>query len=72
MGSAQIVPVLIGDSQKAVAVADSLYQKGYRVFPIRPPTVPKGKARLRFSLNYDHGRKMLDGLISDMAALNRA
>ena len=49
----QIIPVLIGDSKKAVKIAADLQEKGFDVRAVRPPTVPKNTARLRVSLNVD-------------------
>ncbi len=49
-GDSQIVPLLIGDDRAAGALAERLRKRGVLVFPIRPPTVPPGTARLRFSL----------------------
>ncbi len=49
-----IKPVIIGDSQQAVDCAVKLKQRGFWVTPIRPPTVPKGTARLRVTLTALH------------------
>ncbi|MBW8880881.1 MAG: 8-amino-7-oxononanoate synthase [Asticcacaulis sp.] len=46
-----IVPIVIGDDAKAVAIAEALQDQGFDVRAIRPPTVPAGTARLRLSLN---------------------
>jgi len=46
----QIVPVVIGENEEAVAAAEFLQRQGFAVRAIRPPTVPRGSARLRFSV----------------------
>lgn len=46
----QILPVRIGADGEAVALARTLQSRGYDVRAVRPPTVPKGTARLRISL----------------------
>lgn len=50
IGNSQIVPILIGDSARAVSIANILQEHGYWVTAVRPPTVPEGTARLRLSL----------------------
>lgn len=49
-----IQPVMIGDNHEAVQIATALYERGLWVPAIRPPTVPKGSARLRVSLSAAH------------------
>ena len=49
-----IQPVIIGDNHEALWVASALYAEGLWVPAIRPPTVPKGTARLRVSLSAAH------------------
>jgi len=46
-----IVPVVVGENEKALALAEGLKALGYWVTPVRPPTVPRGTARLRLSLS---------------------
>jgi 8-amino-7-oxononanoate synthase len=41
---------MIGGNEETLAAADFLQQEGFAVRAIRPPTVPRGSARLRFSL----------------------
>ncbi len=50
-GSSNIVPVMVGDSARAVAAAERVCEAGYWVKAVRPPTVPVGTSRLRLSLN---------------------
>lgn len=49
--STQIVPVILGDTQRALDAARRLEERGILALPIRPPTVPQGTARLRLALN---------------------
>lgn len=69
-GSSQIVPLILGESEKAITLSTRLQERGYRVLPIRPPTVPAGEARLRFSLNYEHSKEMLGELIDVISNIN--
>jgi 8-amino-7-oxononanoate synthase len=46
----QIVPVAVGDADEAVALSRRLEARGVLAVAIRPPTVPPGTSRLRFSL----------------------
>ena len=50
----QIVPVVVGESQAALELGRALEEAGVLAVPIRPPTVPRGSARLRFSLSAPH------------------
>ena len=65
-GSSQIVPLIVSDSQKVIKISEELQRKGYWVLPIRPPTVPTGESRLRFSLTYCHSKEILEKLIKDL------
>jgi 8-amino-7-oxononanoate synthase len=50
----QIQPVVVGDSGEAVELGARLEELGILAVPIRPPTVPQGGARLRFSICATH------------------
>lgn len=65
-GSSQIVPLILGENIKAVEFSQKLQARGYWVLPIRPPTVPQGEARLRFSLTFAHTKEILERLIDDI------
>lgn len=58
-----IQPLLIGDSQQAMAISQQLWARGVWVSAIRPPTVPKGQARLRITLSALHQRHHIDALL---------
>ena len=62
-GASQIVPLVVGGAERAVAASKGLEARGVWVLPIRPPTVPAEEARLRFSLTYDHSRGELSELL---------
>lgn len=49
-----IVPVIVGDSARALAVAKSLREDGIFVSAIRYPSVPDGAARLRLTVMSSH------------------
>ena len=48
--TSHIVPLIIGPSAEAIQVAEELQKNGFYALPVRPPTVPEGTARIRFSL----------------------
>jgi 8-amino-7-oxononanoate synthase len=54
-----IIPLIIGTNKDAIDKSIKLKQNGFKVLPIRYPTVPKGTARLRFSLNANMDIKQL-------------
>ena len=49
-----IVPIVVGDSDAALAASALLRDEGFLVVAIRPPTVPAGTARLRFAFTAQH------------------
>jgi 8-amino-7-oxononanoate synthase len=53
-GACQIVPVEVGDAELAMALCERLLERGAFVQGIRPPTVPKGRSRLRFTTMATH------------------
>ena len=68
-----IVPVVLGKSERALAVAQHLQKKGLDVRAIRPPTVAPGTARLRISVHADHTEQQIDQLAEAVEkAVNRA
>ena len=67
-----IVPILIGDAATALDASRRLEEAGYLVTAIRPPTVPKGTARLRVAFSARHADEDVDrlaGLIRSLKCL---
>ena len=59
-----IIPVIIGDVEETLRISQELMDQKIFAVPIRPPTVPKGTARLRLSLNAAHTDEDIDRLLS--------
>ena len=68
-GVAPIIPVVVKDDSLVVAVSKRLEDEGFFVPAIRPPTVPAGTARLRFSLTTQHTTEQLDMALSAVATI---
>jgi 8-amino-7-oxononanoate synthase len=61
-----IQPLLLGDAATALSVSDALFRQGLFVPAIRPPTVPRGTARLRIALSAAHSDRDVDNLLGAM------
>lgn len=53
-GASQIIPIMVGDNEAAVEMVRPCLEQGVLVTAIRPPTVPRGTARLRLSVTLAH------------------
>jgi glycine C-acetyltransferase/8-amino-7-oxononanoate synthase len=69
--TSHIIPVIIGDQGKALKVASTLFEMGFFVPAIRPPTVPPGTARLRISVQSEHSKDQMDSLCDAFEKLTR-
>jgi len=67
-----IVPVLLGDEERALRVSNALLEKGIFVPAIRPPTVPAGTSRLRVSVRANHPAEQIDRLVEGLARAQSA
>lgn len=68
----QIVPVIVGDNERTLRLAQGLHDAGILAVAIRPPTVPQGSARLRLSVTLAHTASELEwaaGVISEQERL---
>lgn len=50
-GNSHIIPFVIGENEACIRKAEVLQQAGFYCLPVRPPTVPAGTSRIRFSLS---------------------
>jgi 8-amino-7-oxononanoate synthase len=68
--STQIVPAVIGDAAAALAAARRLEETGVLAVAIRPPTVPAGTARLRFTLSAALSDAQFEAVLAAVRALS--
>ena len=67
--STAIQPVIVGENHEVLRVAGELYRRGLWVPAIRPPTVPRGSARLRVSLSAAHSAAQVAELVDALREL---
>lgn len=58
-----IQPIILGSDARALAVSQNLWQQGFWVAAIRPPTVAEGTARLRITLSAAHTSAQVEALL---------
>lgn len=66
-----IIPVIIGDEKKTIALSKALYKKGFFIPAVTWPAVPKGKARLRVTLMSQHSEEQIEAFINALDKLNQ-
>jgi 8-amino-7-oxononanoate synthase len=66
-----IQPLIVGTSTDALALSRDLEAHGILAPAIRPPTVPRGTARLRISLSADHTPEDVDQLVNALCEIER-
>ena len=64
-----IISVLMGEVDAAVKASAQLKECGFWVPAIRPPTVPQGSARLRFTVSATHTHEQIDSVLCAMNTL---
>jgi len=68
---AQIVPVVLGEPNRALRAARQLREMGFFVPAIRPPSVPEGESMLRVSLTALHCEQQIDDLVAALREVAR-
>lgn len=66
-----IVPIVVGDDKAAVAMQETVFEKGLFLQAIRPPTVPEGTSRLRFTMVRGLTKEDLDYTIEVLSDAGR-
>ncbi len=68
----QIIPIMTGSESRALSLARRLHETGILAVPVRPPTVPEGTSRLRFSLSLAHQEGDLEYTVERLCEAARA
>ena len=63
-----IQPVILGEEERALKFSQRLFENGLLVTAIRPPTIPKGTARLRITLSAAHTKSQINKLIKTLVS----
>ncbi len=61
--------IIVGDNAAATRLSEALFEAGFLVTAIRPPTVPEGTARLRLTLSAAHTAEQIERLLDALARL---
>jgi len=64
-----IIPLIIGDEDKALAASQWLRERGFLVPAIRYPTVARGSARLRVTISASHTQEQVSALCATLSRL---
>jgi glycine C-acetyltransferase/8-amino-7-oxononanoate synthase len=67
-----IIPVIVGDSQNTMRLAEELFQRGIFARGIRPPTVPEGTGRVRVTVSAGHETSHLERALEAFEAAGRS
>jgi len=70
-GFTQIIPIVLGDNDRAVRAAGQLQARGFDVRAIRPPSVAPGTARLRIAVNVGLSDGTIDEFVDVLASTLR-
>jgi 8-amino-7-oxononanoate synthase len=65
----QILPVIIGDNKRCLAIAERMQADGFDVRAVRPPTVPAGTARLRIAITLNIDEEAIAQMVERLATV---
>jgi 8-amino-7-oxononanoate synthase len=66
-----IIPVIVGDADRALAVSRRLLEQGMFAPAIRPPSVPQGSSRIRITVMATHSDEDIDRAIGAFARMKQ-
>ncbi|WP_457568710.1 8-amino-7-oxononanoate synthase [Desulfurobacterium sp.] len=64
-----IFPFIVGDAGTAVELSEKLFERGFIIPAIRPPTVPEGTSRLRITVSAGHSKEEIEKLANTISEL---
>ena len=70
-GESQIIPLMVGENERALALSRAALDQGVLAVAVRPPTVPEGTARLRLSVTLAHTEADLEAAAQRLRAAAR-
>jgi 8-amino-7-oxononanoate synthase len=68
VSGSHILPIVLGDEGRTMRVSAALQARGFDVRGIRPPTVPRGSARLRLSITLNTTAQQISAMFAALAA----
>ncbi len=71
-GEGPIVPVVFGNPERTLLIAEQLQEQGFDVRGIRPPTVPRDSCRLRIVVHSDHTPEQIRSLATSLIHIAQA
>jgi 8-amino-7-oxononanoate synthase len=66
-GLSAVVPVMVGDWTRCIALSEALFRRGISVMPVIPPAVDKNAALLRFFVTSTHGDEQIRFTVATVA-----
>jgi 8-amino-7-oxononanoate synthase len=72
LSECQIVPLIVGGNEETLAFSERLQEEGIAAVAIRPPTVPIGSARIRFTVTATHQVKDLEWALERIRKLGKS
>lgn len=66
LSSTHIVSIIIGDNSKIIKISENMKKKGFLLYGVKEPTVPKGTARFRIGLNPSLSKEDISRLVKEL------